>query len=153
MQPIAFQVVADAEDPHGLARFWADALGWTLEDNDAFVRSALKAGYATGDDVVELDGRKFWRTVAAIRHPDDPYHPQRGSGLGRRMLFQLVPEHKQVKNRWHLDLNVGREHINTTVSRLRRARRVPHHDAGSRGQRVLRAMTGRYRAQADASRS
>jgi hypothetical protein len=119
MQPIAFQVVADAEDPHGLARFWADALGWTLEDNDAFVRSALKAGYATGDDVVELDGRKLWRTVAAIRHPDDPYHPQRGSGLGRRMLFQLVPEHKQVKNRWHLDLNVGREHINTTVSRLR----------------------------------
>ncbi len=93
MQPIAFQVVADAEDPHGLARFWADALGWTLEDNDAFVRSALKAGYATGDDVVELDGRKFWRTVAAIRHPDDPYHPQRGY--------------------------VGREHINTTVSRLR----------------------------------
>jgi hypothetical protein len=118
MQPISFQVVADAENPHALARFWADALGWTLEDNAALIQSMLDAGYATSDDVVEFENRKFWKTVAAIRHPDDPHHARQGSGLGRRVLFQLVPEPKQAKNRWHLDLNVGREHIDAAVGRL-----------------------------------
>jgi hypothetical protein len=117
--PISFQVVADAGFPHALARFWADALCWKLEDNAALIQSALDAGHATGDDVVEFEGRKFWKTIAAIRHPDDPYHPVRGSGLGRRVLFQYVPEPKSAKNRWHLDLNVGRERIDAEVSRLR----------------------------------
>jgi Glyoxalase-like domain len=119
MQPLTFQLVADAANPHALARFWADALGWTLEDNEAFIQSVIDAGYATSDDVVEFEGRMFWRTLAAIRHPDDPYHPERGSGLGRRMLFQHVDEPKQVKNRWHIDVNVGRDRIDAEVNRLR----------------------------------
>jgi hypothetical protein len=64
-----------------------DLLAWSAES-----AAVIDAGYATRDDVVEFEGRKFWRTLAAIRHPDDPYHPDRGSGLGHRTLFQLVAE-------------------------------------------------------------
>ena len=35
------------------------------------------------------------------------------------MLFQHVPEPKQAKNRWHVDVNVGRDRIDETVTRLR----------------------------------
>ena len=34
------------------------------------------------------------------------------------MLFQLVPEAKVVKNRIHLDVWVGPEHVDDTVERL-----------------------------------
>jgi predicted enzyme related to lactoylglutathione lyase len=119
MEPLTFQVTVDATDPHTQARFWADALGWTMEDHDAFVQEMLGAGIAASDDVIEFEGRKCWRTVAAIRYPEDPVRAETGSGLGRRMLFQHVPEPKQVKNRWHVDVNVGRDHIDETVTRLR----------------------------------
>jgi predicted enzyme related to lactoylglutathione lyase len=34
------------------------------------------------------------------------------------VLFQRVPEPRTVKNRWHLDLTVGREQIDSEVERL-----------------------------------
>jgi len=33
-------------------------------------------------------------------------------------LFQLVPEKKTVKNRWHLDVRVGEENIESEVAKL-----------------------------------
>lgn len=37
--PYDFQVTIDSADPHGLADWWADALGWTVEPSDeAFIR-------------------------------------------------------------------------------------------------------------------
>ena len=35
------------------------------------------------------------------------------------LTFQHVDEPKQVKNRWHIDVNVGRGRIDAEVSRLR----------------------------------
>ena len=67
---------------------------------------------------MELDGRPVWRTLAAIRHPDDPVQDHTGIGLGRRMLFQTVPEPKIVKNRMHLDLKVGTDRQEDEVRRL-----------------------------------
>ncbi len=67
---------------------------------------------------VEIDGKRRWRSVASLRHPDDPVD-ERGSGMGRRILFQAVPEPKTVKNRVHLDLLVGPEHHDAEVGRLR----------------------------------
>jgi hypothetical protein len=118
MAPINFQVTVDCADPHSQAKFWAAVLGYNIEDHEPFIRQLLAAGVATDDDVVDLDGRLRWRTAAAIRHPDDPALGTPESARARRLLFQLVPEGKTVKNRWHLDLNVGRPNIDAEVGRL-----------------------------------
>lgn len=52
---------------------------------------------------------------AAIRHPDEPAGP---AGGRPRVLFQLVPEPKTVKNRLHLDIRVGAENIGSQVAAL-----------------------------------
>lgn len=53
-----------------------------------------------------------------MRHPDDPHEEESGTGLGRRLLFQRVPEPKTVKNRLHLDLHAGPERRDAEVARL-----------------------------------
>ena len=103
---VAYKVVFDAVDPHSQAFFWADVLGYVVEDNAAFIRSLLDAGAITDAEVTEFDGRLFFSSGAAAR---DPYSPvdERGVGLGGRVLFLAVPEHKTSKNRVHLDVHVG----------------------------------------------
>ncbi|HSK24090.1 MAG TPA: VOC family protein [Egicoccus sp.] len=116
--PIGFQITVDAIDPHAQARFWAAALHYHLEADDTFIRQLLDEGVATRDDVVEIDGTLFWRTGSAIRHPDDVGTGPFEDPAPRRLLFMAVPEPKTVKNRVHLDLNVGRERIDAEVQRL-----------------------------------
>jgi hypothetical protein len=116
--PIGFQITVDATDPHAQARFWAAALGYQLEIGSEFIRSILDQGLATQDDVVEIDGELFWRTGSAIRHPDDVGTGPFEDPAPRRLLFMAVPEAKTVKNRVHLDLNVGRDRIDAEVARL-----------------------------------
>ncbi len=118
MDPIGYQVTVDAHDPHAQASFWAAALGFVVEDNDAVIREVLEHGPATEDDVVEIDGRLHWRTMSAIRHPDDVGTGPFEDPAPRRLLFIAVPEAKTVKNRVHLDLNVGRDRIDEEVARL-----------------------------------
>ena len=117
MDALKTQVVFDATDPHALAAFWAEALGYEHEDIDAGVRGILEAGHAKEEDTVEIDGQLRWRTLASIRHPDDPVRDD-GVGTGRRMLFQAVPEKKSAKNRVHLDVNVGADARQEHVDRL-----------------------------------
>ena len=57
-----FQVAVDCADPHTLADWWAETLGWQVEPSDeAFIRRMISAGYAaesdtkTGDDLVEYE--------------------------------------------------------------------------------------------------
>lgn len=93
-----FQVTVDSAAPHALADWWADALGWAVEPSDeAFIRRMIAEGHARDEDTTTHRGVLVWRVGAAIRHPES----------GRRVLFQLVPEPKTVKNRVHLDVNVG----------------------------------------------
>jgi hypothetical protein len=110
------QIVLDAADPHAQAKFWAAALGWTVERNPEFVQQMLDQGLAGPDDVVEVDGQLAWSGLEALRHPD--HDRIRELGGAARMLFQLVPETKTVKNRMHVDVNVGRDGIDPTVARL-----------------------------------
>ena len=114
---IRTQVVFDAADPHALAAFWAEALRYEHEEIDAFVRGLVDAGHVPPDLTVEIGGKLRWRTLASLRHPDDPTD-ERGAGTGRRILFQAVPETKTVKNRLHLDLLVGPEALDAEVERL-----------------------------------
>ena len=66
--------------------------------------------------MIEIDGELAWRTVEAIRHPE--HDAIRELGGTARMLFQVVEEPKTVKNRMHLDVNVGKEQIEAEVARL-----------------------------------
>lgn len=118
MEPLAFQVTVDATDPHAQARFWAEALGWRLELDTEFIRGIIEQGHASDDDVVEIDGELFWKIGAGIEHPGGRGDPVDGSGGSRRILFVAVPEAKQVKNRVHLDVNVGPERRTEQEARL-----------------------------------
>jgi hypothetical protein len=125
-----FQVVVDCADPHALADWWAETMGWVAEPTDEqFIRRMIAEGYATDDDTKIHNGALVWKEGAAIRPPQDGADPS-----FRRVLFQIVPEPKEVKNRVHLDLRVGAENVEAELARLtgrgatflHRGRQGPH---------------------------
>lgn len=111
------QLVFDCADPHRLAAFWAEALHYEHEEIGDFVQGLIDAGHVPEDLTCLVDGKRRWKGMASLRHPDDPVD-ERGAGAGRRILFQQVPEPKAAKNRVHLDLLVGPEHVDAEVERL-----------------------------------
>lgn len=104
-----WKLVVDTVDAPVLAEFWAAALGYVVEDPSALVDQLLAAGQLPPDAVREHRGRRTFRGLAAIRHPDDPFDELSGTGQGRRILFQDVPERKTSKNRLHIDVHGGGE--------------------------------------------
>lgn len=89
---VGVQVVIDCADPARLGEFWAVALGYE--------RQAPPPGFASWPDFLTAQGvpESEWNSRNAVIDPD---------GRGPRVFFQRVPEAKVVKNRVHLDLNVG----------------------------------------------
>jgi hypothetical protein len=89
---VSFQVVFDCARPDALARFWAEVLGYKLQDPPT--------GFATWEDWARANGipEDRWDAMSAVVDPE---------GTGLRIFFQRVPESKTVKNRVHLDVNVG----------------------------------------------
>jgi hypothetical protein len=86
------QVTFDARDPAAQAEFWALALDYIVQPpppgfDDWF---AFAAAVGIPEDQ--------WDRLSAAVDPD---------GVGPRVLFQKVPEPKELKNRVHLDVNVG----------------------------------------------
>ena len=116
--PVHHQVVVYASDPHRLARFWAEAMGYVLENNEVLIDAVLAAGGAQESDTVVIDDRRFWSEAVAIGHPDDPVDEGTGIIYGRRILFELQATEKCDENRVHLDLNVGRDRIDEETARL-----------------------------------
>jgi Glyoxalase-like domain len=86
------QVVFDCADPARLAEFWAEALHYTTQPPPT--------GFASWPEWLKAHGipESDWNSANAVIDPD---------GKGPRVFFQRVPEGKSVKNRVHLDLNVG----------------------------------------------
>ncbi|MFD7552535.1 VOC family protein [Streptomyces sp. NPDC059816] len=113
-----WKLVVDAGDPHAQAAFWAAALGYEIEDNSALIERLLGFNAVTEDQTVESGGRRAWRDLIAVRHPDDPFDGDTGAGLGRRLLFQRVPEPKTVKNRLHIDVHTPSGERATEEARL-----------------------------------
>lgn len=113
-----WKLVVDAADPHAQADFWAAALHYVVEDNSPLIGKLLAAGAVPETLTVMSHGRRAWRDLAAVRHPDDPYEEESGTGRGRRLLFQRVPEEKTVKNRLHLDLHPGVDRRDEELARL-----------------------------------
>ena len=81
-------VVVDCAEPASLARFWADALGWTVRPYSAEDLEALAAEGLTPetDPSVCVD-------------PPDPSFPT--------LWFNRVPEPKIGKVRIHMDVNLA----------------------------------------------
>ncbi|MFD3730530.1 VOC family protein [Streptomyces sp. NPDC058632] len=127
--PVHWKLVIDAADPHVQADFWAAALGYTVEDHSALVEKLLGLGAVPVELTTEQHGRAARCDLAAVRHPDDPYQEESGTGLGRRLLFQRVPESKTAKNRLHLAPHPGEGRREAEVARLERL-----------GARVLRRV-------------
>ncbi|GAA2575676.1 MULTISPECIES: VOC family protein [Streptomyces] len=117
--PLHFKIVIDAAAPHEQAGFWAGALHYEVEDNSALIERLLGSGAVPAELTVEYGGRRAWRDLAAVRHPDDPFQEESGTGLGRRLLFQRVPEAKTAKNRVHLDVHSVDGRREEEVARLR----------------------------------
>ncbi len=86
------QVVFDCVDPGRLAEFWAEAMGYQVQPPPE--------GFSTWEEFLASIGvpEDAFNSASAIVDPD---------GSGPRIYFQMVPEQKIVKNRVHLDLNVG----------------------------------------------
>lgn len=118
VEPLHWKVVVDAVDPHAQADFWGAALHYEPEDNSGLIERLLALGALPGEATVEYHGRPAFRDLVAVRHPDDPYDAETGTGLGRRVLFQRVAEAKSGKNRLHLDLHAGPERRAEEVARL-----------------------------------
>jgi uncharacterized glyoxalase superfamily protein PhnB len=103
------QVTFDAADPHELAKWWAETLGYEVEDGHDLVSSLLADGVITEADVLRIDGRLAFADAVAASDP---------SGDGPRLYFQRVPEPKTAKNRVHLDVAVVQDEMDAEVERL-----------------------------------
>jgi hypothetical protein len=86
------QVVFDCADPDRLARFWAAALGYKIQDPPT--------GFDSWPAFLEAMNvpKELWDSRSAAVDPD---------GKGPRLFFQKVPEPKTAKNRVHLDINAS----------------------------------------------
>jgi catechol 2,3-dioxygenase-like lactoylglutathione lyase family enzyme len=100
------QVTIDCADPGRLARFWATALGYRLEEPPD--------GFATWQEYWVSRGLPPEEVEDGYDSIVDP------DGVGPRVWFQPVPEAKVVKNRVHLDLDVGGGRTAPLAERRRR---------------------------------
>jgi len=93
-------IVFDCRDAAPLARFWADALGWSVApyDEEELERLASKGIYDPEDD-----------TSVMVEPPSGEDLPL--------LFFTEVPEEKAAKNRVHLDL-AGDGPLEDEVQRL-----------------------------------
>ncbi len=86
------QITFDCADPAALAGFWAEVLGYRLQDPPG--------DFDTWDRALDAMGVPPERRndASALVDPD---------GVGPRLFFQRVPEGKTAKNRVHLDVRAA----------------------------------------------
>ncbi|WP_439028919.1 VOC family protein [Gordonia terrae] len=86
------QVTFDCGDPAALSAFWADVLGYRVQDPPP--------GFDTWDAALEAFG-------VPPEHRNDASGVVDPDGRGPRLFFQRVPEGKAAKNRVHLDVRAA----------------------------------------------
>jgi len=102
--PLTFQVVIDAASPRAIGEWWAGALG--------YIEQPPPPGFDTWEAALEaagMDPEVMEDLAFAIVDP---------TGNDPRVFFQKVPEAKVVKNRVHLDLNVGPDAMDAKADEL-----------------------------------
>jgi len=90
--PREIQVTFDAADPAALAAFWAEVLGYRIQDPPP--------GFDSWDAALEAWGvpPEHRNDASALIDPE---------GNGPRVFIQKVPEGKTAKNRMHLDVRAA----------------------------------------------
>jgi catechol 2,3-dioxygenase-like lactoylglutathione lyase family enzyme len=83
------QITFDCADPAALSAFWAEALGYRVQDPPP--------GFATWEEALDAMG------IPPERRND----ASAAVGDGPRLFFQKVPEGKSAKNRVHLDVRAA----------------------------------------------
>lgn len=86
------QIAFDCGDPAGLVVFWAEALGYRLQDPPA--------RFESWDQALEAMG-------VPVEQRNDASAAVAPAGSGQRLFFQRVPEGKQARNRVHLDVRAA----------------------------------------------
>jgi len=96
--PVSYQLVIDCASPDRLAHFWAEALHYVI--------AAPPTGFDSWDDFFRSIGVGEDELGNGADRIEDP------GGEGPSIWFQVVPEHKSVKNRMHIDVEAsgGRSH-------------------------------------------
>lgn len=122
---IGVQITFDAHDTAKQAEFWALALDYVVQPPPP--------GFDSWFDFAEQVGipKEDWDRLNAVVDP---------AGAGPRVLFQKVPEDKTVKNRVHLDVDVGGEAENRRE--LAQAHREKLEAAGARFVREVDEPSG-----------
>jgi len=87
---VRYQLVIDCADADRQARFWAEALHYVL--------APPPTGFDTWDDWYRSVGVPEEELGQGEDRIVDP------AGEGPAIWFQVVPEAKSVKNRWHIDV-------------------------------------------------
>lgn len=128
---VGLQITIDCADPGRLVAFWTEALGYVAEPPPG--------GHASW--------REYWTGRGLPEDGETPQSIVSPRGVGPRVWFQQVSESKVVKNRVHLDLQVGggrevplavrKERITAKADRLKAAG----------GKAVLRIVTPTETAQ------
>jgi Glyoxalase-like domain len=90
------QLTIDCADPKVLTRFWATALHYEI--------MPAPTGFGTWNDYYRSIGVPEDELDVDGDGADSIVDPD---GRGPRIWFQIVPERKTVKNRLHIDLEVG----------------------------------------------
>ena len=122
------QVVFDCKDPDRLARFYADALHYKLQDPPS--------GYPSWEAFLGAQGipEEEWNSASAIVDPD---------GRGPRLYFQQMDTPKLGKNRLHIDISASgglrvpleerKRQVNKEVQRLVGIGATRHHELDEGG--------------------
>ena len=125
----SLQVVFDCRDPGNLAKFYAEALHYKLQDPPT--------RYASWEVFLKDRGvpEEEWNSASAIVDPE---------GRGPRIYFQAMDTPKLGKNRLHIDINASgglrvpldqrKGRINAEVARLLNLGARKHHERGEMGE-------------------
>jgi len=123
------QVVFDSKDPERLAKFYAEALHYKLQDPPA--------GYATWEAFLKVQGipESEWNSASAIVDPE---------GKGPRIYIQQMETPKLGKNRLHVDVNASgglkvpleerKRQVDDEVQRLIGLGATKHHELEEDGE-------------------
>lgn len=113
---LGFQVTVDCSDAYRQAQFWSQVLGYEIENKDGLIRDLMAKGFVGEDDVVEIDGARYFRIGVGIRRRDRTEAQVREPGA--RLLFLNDPRPKTEKNRLHLDIHVGPDRLASELERV-----------------------------------
>ncbi|MHA7270634.1 VOC family protein [Arthrobacter sp. HLT1-20] len=109
----SLQIVVDCRNPHVLADWWAETMGWQVEPSDPdFIRSMVEKGFATAEQTLTHNGILVWAIGAAITAGADASSGQ------PRILFQRSEQNKAGKNRVHWDVRLDGDDRDSLRSRL-----------------------------------